>query len=469
MHSKRDEATMIDTLVIIGNGFDIWQQLRTSYWQFRSYYIEHRERIMNELLIPALDYFENGKSKQVTPVELVYGNPFEANELGDEFWNVFEASMGRIDAQLLNLFFDKEENDLAWMEETVENARRILVKAFNDWIDTIDTKANETFYEFMREHDLKAFEFGDNCFFVNFNYTNTLEVRFNIDEDRVFHVHGQCYADDEVIFGHADHPQQPQHELQQYGGRFSGLYHIENMLYQTDKHVQNQIMELKFALALEGVDAESIKHIYVLGHSFGEADLEYFDFLISKTTVKRGNSYKDYFKNRIYYDEREWNEKKLKRMLKHNDTLDELNKRLQYTVKQYGYRVSNKGYQNYGYGYQDDIQPDEIAAIRERYGIEQTITNMEMENEFIRMMENELANSGALGSAHKDISTRNPFKRRYRKPVKSQYRSVDAMWHISCFSQRDVEWVQKIMPGLGCNNFEVLRTVDDCLKLISSN
>lgn len=40
---------MYDTLIIIGNGFDIWQGLHTSYGQFQNYYLEHREEILRKL------------------------------------------------------------------------------------------------------------------------------------------------------------------------------------------------------------------------------------------------------------------------------------------------------------------------------------------------------------------------------------------------------------------------------------
>lgn len=41
----------IDTLVIIGNGFDIWQKLDTSYFRFKEYLLAHIDNIMDELQI----------------------------------------------------------------------------------------------------------------------------------------------------------------------------------------------------------------------------------------------------------------------------------------------------------------------------------------------------------------------------------------------------------------------------------
>lgn len=226
----------IDTLVIIGNGFDIWQELDTSYFRFKEYLLAHIDNIMDELQIEKITLTDPKGERTITPVEIVYGKSLELKDLEDDFWKCFEFSLGKIDAQYLNLFFDKEDEDLEWMLEITEDARRIFEKAFNDWVRTLNVEDDEAFAEFKRQHGLESFRFGENCYFINFNYTETLEKRFHIEEDNIFHIHGQC-QDEDVVFGHALHPQEPQYELQQFGGRFEGLYHIETLLYETDKHV----------------------------------------------------------------------------------------------------------------------------------------------------------------------------------------------------------------------------------------
>ena len=48
-----------------------------------------------------------GIEKKVTAVELIYGNPFEPNQLeNDFFWNL-EARMDKIDDQIINLYFGR--------------------------------------------------------------------------------------------------------------------------------------------------------------------------------------------------------------------------------------------------------------------------------------------------------------------------------------------------------------------------
>ena len=65
----------IDTLIVVGNGFDCWQGLDTSYASFHRYYQAHREMLMRQLHIPGWVIRENGRSHRIGPVEILYGDP----------------------------------------------------------------------------------------------------------------------------------------------------------------------------------------------------------------------------------------------------------------------------------------------------------------------------------------------------------------------------------------------------------
>lgn len=41
-----EQRTPVDTLILIGNGFDIWQNLDTSYRSFERYYEAHLEEVL---------------------------------------------------------------------------------------------------------------------------------------------------------------------------------------------------------------------------------------------------------------------------------------------------------------------------------------------------------------------------------------------------------------------------------------
>ena len=70
------------------------------------------------------------------------------------------------------------------------------------------------------------------------------------------------------------------------GGKSKGLrelYLVEETLYETDKHVQDNIDDLCEFMTIDGLHIEDITDIYVLGHSFGEPDYEYFELLVKAT------------------------------------------------------------------------------------------------------------------------------------------------------------------------------------------
>lgn len=263
---------MIDTIVIIGNGFDRWLGLNTSYSDFHKYYLEHKDELAKKKYRMEL---EDGTIEEFTDVELIYGDPFDPGELDDDFWNGFEQSLSHIDAERLNLFFGKEKNGLKKMNKSIKKAKKILTKAFCGWIQSISIEPKDSEYDF-----------GDNCLFINFNYTDTLHKRMGVKEEFEYHIHGEIDDSESIIFGHNEHPQEPEEILYQLGGRFRGLYYVDKILYETDKHCADNVQMLIMFLALHGVMKEEIKDIYVLGHSISPVDLEYFAFFMDATKVE---------------------------------------------------------------------------------------------------------------------------------------------------------------------------------------
>ena len=48
--TKKLPTPTIDTIIIIGNGFDRWQGLNTSYADFQTYYHEHLNEILKNFI-----------------------------------------------------------------------------------------------------------------------------------------------------------------------------------------------------------------------------------------------------------------------------------------------------------------------------------------------------------------------------------------------------------------------------------
>lgn len=403
--ASQKKTSQIDTLIIIGNGFDIWQGVNTSYAQFQKYYLEHRDEILRKLHIKKHIFIDQyGQKIKCGDVELIYGDPFQPGELEDKFWNTFEASLDKLDADRLNFFFGKEKEDLREMRNSIKNANRILREAFCSWIATIRIDAKDTDYEF-----------GDNCVFINFNYTDTLLKRFAVKDTNEFHIHGEASDKKSIIFGHSSHPQEPEHMLARFEGRFLGLYYVDKILYETDKHCQDNIQALCMFFAMHAAMCDEIKNIYVLGHSMGLADIEYFDFLVRSTQIAEADH--TFQENEII----------------DMDSLDELHNRLQYVIESVGHR--NK-----------DVEDKYADSMVRKLEQEQAARNAMYQKEFVKLLGKE---------AEKEFA---------EEAAKGKMRTEDAKWHISYYSDRDKVWIETVMRELGCKNYELHSGIDDCLK-----
>lgn len=156
---------------------------------------------------------------------------------------------------------------------------------------------------------------------------------------------------------------------------------------------------------------EEIKNIYVLGHSMGPADVDYFDFFIRSTQM--GGTAEE-------VEEAEEREK---------EPLDDLHNRLQFVI------------QSVGYG-NDDVDDEYVDAAERKLQQEQAARNEMFEKAFMKMIGKKLKKGAAT-----EI-----------KP-----RTEDAKWHISYYSDRDKTWIETVMKELGCRNFELYSSIDECL------
>lgn len=404
---KMNDSRCKDTIVIIGNGFDIWQGYSTSYKEFQKYYLANRDRILRKLHIRKHVYLdEAGQKISLSDVELIYGNPFRPDELKDEFWGTFEASLDDIDAERINSFFGKDSKGLRKMSKSIRNANRILREAFCTWIKEIRVDSVKSEYDF-----------GENCLFINFNYTDTLLKRFGVKDEDEYHIHGEAKDKKSIIFGHSSHPQLPESMLYKLGGRFRGLYFVEEILYATDKHVEDNLQELCAFLALHGLMPEGIKHVYVLGHSMSLPDIQYFMFFADATKVESMEK---------EVKEKETNE---------SDEIDELHQRLQYSINQIGYGQEKA-----------TIDQKQRDAVIRRFQIEQEARNIAYQKMFMDMFGKEYQ----LGTSQ-NVVIANP-------------RKEDAVWHISYYSQADKDWAEKLMKVLGCKKILFYSTIDECIQ-----
>lgn len=405
-----------DTLIIIGNGFDRWQGLNTGYFDFRDYYLAHRDEILRRLRIKKRTIqYEDGRIIDISDVELIYGDPFQPKELEDDFWGTFESSLDKIDADRINLFFGKDRQGLREMKKSIRNANRILREAFCQWISTIEIGKKNVEYNF-----------GNNCLFINFNYTDTLLKRFGVCAEDEFHIHGEANDPKSIVVGHSTHPQLPEEMLYRLGGRFRGLYFVEQILYETDKHIQDNIRLLCMFLATKGTFPVDIKQVFVLGHSMSLPDIEYFAFL-ADATCKHDSSNVEEQEDKLCDD---------------IDPLEDLYLRMQYAIQHGGHGV-----------YNDQIDSAQQEAIARQFEREIGERSRVLENDFHKLVKKACKQNR---QRNESISVSMP-------------RTEDALWHISCHSDRDKCWVEAVMNEFGCTRYKTYSTIDECLESLRNN
>lgn len=449
-------------LFLIGNGFDRWQGLSTSYDQFRKYYRSNIRAVTEELHNKTT---VNEASDLITPVEMIYGEIFSPEALPEEFFWNFESSTALLDDQNIINYFGKSDRGLYNLQETVREAREILQKIFGDWIESV----------VIDPADL-GYRFDDSCYFINFNYTDTLQKRFGVDPKNDYHIHGEADDPESIVFGHSTHPETAFQELMEQklirtldgkkSKRLRGLYLIEDALYETDKHVQDNIDDLCEFMVLDGVHIEDITDIYVLGHSFAEPDYEYFEFLVKATQT--GCDYNELSAL--------WNVRNIGQETFDEESLLEFIQLNIVYAAQHRKRALNKddihfpreemiekmlfgqtGVYTDGNGEvhkMNDLKNEKVeAAVHKRFLMEQAVRTKEVIEELCMLKGvRELPSNcfSILGAADYIDGGHTP-------------RKESARWHISYYSDEDKKRIERVMQRTGCDNFELHQGIDECI------
>ena len=250
-------------LFVIGNGFDINLGLNTSYKDFY-YFLKQKHP---EFLI------ETG--------EILW-----AKKETDPLWSNFERELCSVNfmpfsiedyecsenVSFYGLYEMKLNGIFSWKES--------LDKYFREWIDFSYTTPKH-----------KPYVFDENDYFVNFNYTNSLENVYSVKRDHILYIHGRANDIGPLIFGHG-----VTHDLTKLyddlnlttdgyiicsASQLNDLIAIDTLIDQLRKPVDKLKMQLENWLN----NLSEIRDVYVLGHSLGEVDLPYFQVIKEAATL----------------------------------------------------------------------------------------------------------------------------------------------------------------------------------------
>lgn len=262
----------MSALFIIGNGFDLAHELPTKYLHFREYlkntYPESEEVTptieIGPIFMPdgSINYDDNEVvSLLIQAVDKVSNY--------DPTWQEFESYLGYLDFGEYFGFisdihdrgrdpnpshkYNSEEDFGNILLDTVPTIKEL----FSDWVNTIDIQKTSAKDEFLNLIDYK------NDKFINFNYTNVLEEIYNVDEQHVWHPHGNI--DSEIIVGHGN----IEYEASDiYFGAMGSLNQIHDALLKNTYLIIEENEERFDSLT-------NITDIYSYGFSFSKVDLPY--------------------------------------------------------------------------------------------------------------------------------------------------------------------------------------------------
>lgn len=180
-------------LYIIGNGFDIFTGLNTSYRDFRKWLEIHYPFVYEDLVS-------------------AYGIQDK------DWWNDFEVSLGELNIRKYVRRFTSPERS----EEEIMKAVRgrqsrntppnippslsydppcadrlaglldVLGDCMRKWILSLSSNFGVRYVHLEKKNSL----------FLSFNYTRVLELLYKIPKENILHIHGDAYHDEKLVFGH---------------------------------------------------------------------------------------------------------------------------------------------------------------------------------------------------------------------------------------------------------------------------
>lgn len=270
----------IRSLYIIGNGFDVHHKIKSRYIDF-------------------YEWLKEDNSDVCDKIKDLYGEDI----VDDEWWSDFETSLG-------NLNFREIIEDYSWQnqpsEDDIEKMRSIdtmggawdiqtnvgetiecIKNSFHAWVDSLSPA----------KRALKVHLDPKDSYFINFNYTLTLENTYDISPERVCHIHGSV-KDDEYVIGHGRSKEEIEEEaspyLEPYNGHMDpseyGIDAIDDEITENTKQemiaqvisIRKPVEELLKQLEPLFDKLDDVEKLTILGLSFSDVDMPYLKAIFDR-------------------------------------------------------------------------------------------------------------------------------------------------------------------------------------------
>ena len=243
-------------LWIIGNGFDLAHNMPTSYWDYHKYLLKQNEK----WLVSMLEYY--------------FGN--ESNTSKNILWSQLEKALGIYDVKAIYGFLKEGHSmDIDYVSQYVGEVEAEVQYHFVG----ICEKFSETFTGWCGQIELKGvrplekFCFSESDIFLTFNYTDTLERIYCLDENLVLHIHGRASKDEKLIVGHNNPAKMPRGIKDDFLDNTANYRAIVETINRLEKKSKRIIAEN--GLFFNGLG--TVDEVIVYGHSIEKVDIGYFE------------------------------------------------------------------------------------------------------------------------------------------------------------------------------------------------
>lgn len=277
------------TLYIIGNGFDRFHELDTSYVSFGLFLKKKYSSVYDQLI-------ECFGLSELDDINL--------EENSDPLWASYEQSLAGLNFEsileensdyLPNIGSD-DFRDRDWhsyqisMEEIVKNITTRMTAAFKEFILSVD-------FSSAKNHQLNI---EKDSSFLNFNYTDSLESLYDVDKKNILYIHNKARSNDDLILGHGVDPNEfiPQEELpdpnfspeelDEWNQHMSDNY---DFAYESGKEELMKYFQMSYKPTNDIIgryssffkNLFSIEKVIVLGHSLSSVDELYLKKVIENS------------------------------------------------------------------------------------------------------------------------------------------------------------------------------------------
>lgn len=257
-------SSSINELYLIGNGFDMHHGIKSGYYNFKEW-LEEKDPIVSNRLFQV---YEFGGGDLWSSLEENLGNiPIEAI-LEDYVSSPFMIFFTRADGS--RGFFNLDDYSDETVPEVGFSVKRLyfyLEQYFTEWI----LQLTEPNYN-QRVQINKT-----NSYFINFNYTTTLETTYGINRNSVYYIHGCAALNQHLIFGHNQTPEAikskwhfdaaiaEEEQLEEAVSDMSTLYKDVNAIIKNSSEIWRKLSDVGtihvWGLSLSDVDFPYLRHI----------------------------------------------------------------------------------------------------------------------------------------------------------------------------------------------------------------